>query len=82
MLFLTLLVPPLLMCALLGLDRYEEYMLGPPGGPPPGAPSRPAPRPAGRPGAGVMPGRGGRRVAGRPPEEDPVLAGVNADYYT
>ncbi|OKI61741.1 hypothetical protein [Streptomyces sp. MJM1172] len=29
MLFLALLVPPLLMCAALGLGRYEERMLGP-----------------------------------------------------
>ncbi|MFD4132747.1 hypothetical protein [Streptomyces goshikiensis] len=29
MLFLALLVPPLLMCALLGLGRYEERVLGP-----------------------------------------------------
>ncbi|MFE6267535.1 hypothetical protein ACFVQ9_01975 [Streptomyces goshikiensis] len=29
MLFLALLVPPLLMCAALGLGRYEERILGP-----------------------------------------------------
>ncbi|MFE2925033.1 hypothetical protein [Streptomyces goshikiensis] len=29
MLFLALLVPPLLMCAALGLGRYEERVLGP-----------------------------------------------------
>ncbi|MFG2710939.1 hypothetical protein ACGFX2_10240 [Streptomyces goshikiensis] len=29
MLFLALLIPPLLMCAVLGLGRYEERVLGP-----------------------------------------------------
>ncbi|MEU3727561.1 hypothetical protein AB0E73_33440, partial [Streptomyces sp. NPDC031705] len=27
--FLALLIPPLLLCAVLGLGRYEERMLGP-----------------------------------------------------
>lgn len=72
MLFLALLVPPLLLCAVLGLARYEEYVLGPSGpgaqapriGPPHAAPPAGAHRRAsGRP-APSRPGGRHRRSAG------------------
>ncbi|EFL12938.1 predicted protein [Streptomyces sp. C] len=71
MLFLALLVPPLLMCAVLGLGRYEEHMLGPAG--PPGGREPPVVRARGRhrrhprtPGTG-RPVRGTRTRPARPP---------------
>ncbi|MDJ0384797.1 hypothetical protein [Streptomyces sp. G-G2] len=39
MLFLALLIPPLLMCSVLGLAHYEERMLGPARTTPPPAPA-------------------------------------------
>ncbi|MEU3312717.1 hypothetical protein ABZ743_08655 [Streptomyces sp. NPDC006662] len=59
MFFLALLVPPLLMGALIGLARYEEYMLGPAGG------SRPAPEPQRADDRHRSPGRGRRRARRR-----------------
>ncbi|MFI5638799.1 hypothetical protein ACIA8H_15410 [Streptomyces goshikiensis] len=61
MLFLALLVPPLLMCAALGLGRYEERVLGP-------VESAPAP---GRQAGGHL-----RAVPAPPPDEDASASGA------
>lgn len=65
MLFLALLVPPLLMCAVLGLGRYEEYLLGPAGRSGQAPASAPAPAPA-APDAGAQRRAPGYPAAARP----------------